>query len=194
MSKSICACGAAPFRAIDRRQTLSTLLAAGLAGAAASPPLPAQAGATEMAALPGDEQFMRMAIGEAALGDFPFGAVVVRDGAVAAKGRNLGKTANDPTAHAEMVALRRFTAVWPAAELAGATLYASGEPCPMCMGAILWCGLKRLVFAASIDDLARRLGQIMLPSRKVADAAPFATIAITGGVLSAEALALFSRR
>ena len=61
----------------------------------------------------------------------------------------------------------------------------------MCMGAILWCGIGRLVFGASIEELAAKLGQIMLNSRTVANAAPFAKIAITGGLLSAEALALF---
>jgi len=83
-----------------------------------------------------------------------------------------------------MVAIRRFVAVRPAAELQGTTLYTSGEPCPM---------FDRLVFDASIDELATELGQIMLTSRQVADAAPFAAITITGGVLSAEALALFPK-
>jgi guanine deaminase len=92
-----------------------------------------------------------------------------------------------------MEAIRLFVAVRPAAELEGTTLYTSGEPCPMCMSAILWCGIGRLVFAASIDELATELGQIMLTSRQVADAAPFAAITITGGVLSAEALALFPK-
>ena len=79
---------------------------------------------------------MRMALAEAAEADLPFGAVIVRDGKVVARGRNLGLTTNDPTAHGEMVAIRRFVASHPAAELKGATLYTSGEPCPMCMGAI----------------------------------------------------------
>ena len=136
---------------------------------------------------------MRMALAEAAKGDFPFGAVIVRDGKSVAAGRNIGLSTNDPTAHGEMVAIRRFVASHPAAELKGATLYTSGEPCPMCMGAIIWCGIGRVVFAASIEELATKIGQIMLTSRTVADAAPFATVAITGGVLSAEALALFSK-
>jgi tRNA(adenine34) deaminase len=158
-----------------------------------SAPRLAWAGATEMAPLPGDEHFMRIAIAEAARADFPFGAVIVRGRGVLSRGRNLGRTTNDPTAHGEMVAIRRFVAVRPAAELKGTTLYTSGEPCPMCMSAILWCGIGRVVFAASIDELATRLGQIMLTSRQVADAAPFAAIAITSGVLSAEALALFPK-
>jgi tRNA(adenine34) deaminase len=176
-----------------RRQALTMLLGGGLAGGALGAPRKASAGATQMAPLPEDEHFMRMAIAEAARGDFPFGTVIVRDGDVLSTGRNLGTTTNDPTAHCEMVAIRRFVAVRPAGELQGTTLYASGEPCPMCMGAILWCGIGRVVFAASIDELATKLGQIMLTSRQVAEAAPFAAIAITGGVLSAEALALFPK-
>jgi tRNA(adenine34) deaminase len=185
--------GANPARGNDRRQTLAALLGAGLASAAASAPDRARAEAVKMAPIPGDELFMRMAIDEAARADFPFGAVIVRDGKVLAAGRNQGKSANDPTAHGEMVAIRRFVASRPADELKGTTLYTSGEPCPMCMGAILWCGIGRVVFAASIDELATKIGQIMLTSRAVADAAPFAAIAITGGVLSSEALALFSK-
>lgn len=176
----------------DRRWALSRLLGVGLAGAALmNAPRQASAGATRMVPLPSDEAFMRLAIAEAALADFPFGAVIVREGAVVSTGRNLGRTTNDPTAHGEMVAIRRFVASRPADELKGATLYTSGEPCPMCMGAILWCGLGRVVYAASIEELATKLGQIMLSSQAVADAAPFANIAITGGVLAAEALALF---
>jgi tRNA(adenine34) deaminase len=69
---------------------------------------------------------MRMALGEAAKGDNPFGAVIVRAGEVVAKGRNLGKTNNDPTAHGEMVAIRNFVAERPAEEFAKTTLYTSG--------------------------------------------------------------------
>jgi tRNA(adenine34) deaminase len=82
-----------------------------------------------------DERFMRLALEEARRGDYPFGAVIVRDGAVIARGRNLGKTDGDPTAHGEMVAIRRCLADHGRATLAGSTLYTSGEPCAMCMGA-----------------------------------------------------------
>jgi guanine deaminase len=174
---------------IDRRQTL-VAFGSGLV-MAATRPQQSLAGTLESPPLPSDQHFMRMAIAEAQQADFPFGAVIVRDGEVLSKGRNLGKITNDPTAHGEMVAIRRFVAVRPAAELKGTTLYATGEPCPMCMGAILWCGIIRVVFGASIEELAAKLGQIMLNSRTVANAAPFAKIAITGGLLSAEALALF---
>jgi guanine deaminase len=166
-------------------------MGAGLGGVVLAAPRDASAGASEAPPRPEDEAFMKLAIDEAAKGDFPFGAVIVRDGKVAASARNLGRNNNDPTAHAEMMAIRSFIMTRPAAELSGATIYASGEPCPMCMGAILWSGFGRLVFAASIEQLATKIGQIMLTSRDIAARAPFANISITGGVLAAESLALF---
>ena len=140
-----------------------------------------------------DVRFMRMAIEEARLGDFPFGAVIVRDGAVIARGRNLGRTNGDPTAHGEMVAIRRCLADHGPAALRGSTLYTSGESCAMCMGAILWSHIGRLVFAASVKQLATRINQIMISSADLAADAPFAPITITGGVLADEAMALFTK-
>jgi tRNA(adenine34) deaminase len=140
-----------------------------------------------------NERFMRLALEEARLGDFPFGAVIVRDGEVIARGRNLGKTDGDPTAHGEMVAIRRCLADHGHAALVGSTLYTSGEPCAMCMGAIIWCHMGRLVFAASVAQLATKINQIMISSAEVAAKAPFAPIAITGGVMADEAMALFAK-
>jgi tRNA(adenine34) deaminase len=137
---------------------------------------------------------MRLAIDEARKADFPFGAVIVRDGAVIARGRNLGKTNGDPTAHGEMMAIRHCLAEHGSAALRGSTLYTSGEPCAMCMGAILWCHFGRLVFAASVDQLATKINQIMISSGQIAAAAPFAPIAITGGVLADEAMQLFANK
>src|SRR5262249_34648651 len=96
-----------------------------------------------------DTSFMRMAIAEAALGDYPFGTVIVRDGEVLARGRNLGKQEKDPTAHGEMVAIRNFLKEHGLDLLKGTTLYTSGESCPMCMGAIIWCGESGVSYTAS---------------------------------------------
>ena len=144
-------------------------------------------------ASPDDERFMRMALDEARRADFPFGAVIVRDGSVIARGRNLGRTNGDPTAHGEMVAIRRCVADRGSAALRGSTLYTSGEPCVMCMGAILWTHVGRLVYAASVTQIATKMDQIMLSSAEVAVKAPFAPIAITGGVLAEEAMRLFAK-
>jgi tRNA(adenine34) deaminase len=166
---------------------------AALAGAAVLPlssPLLAQAPTASRA---DDERFMRMAIDEARQADFPFGAVIVREGRVIARGRNLGRTNDDPTAHGEMTAIRRALAEHGSAALKGSTLYTSGEPCAMCMGAILWCRFGRLVYAASVQQLATKIDQIMISSADIAAQARFVPIEITGGVLADEAMQLFAR-
>ncbi|MDO8145268.1 MULTISPECIES: nucleoside deaminase [unclassified Isoptericola] len=88
-------------------------------------------------------------------GHGPFGAVVVRDGEVVAEGTNRVTTDTDPTAHAEVVALRQACARLGVFDLSGAVLYSSCEPCPMCLGAALWARVDRVVFAADRDDAAR---------------------------------------
>jgi guanine deaminase len=87
----------------------------------------------------------------------PFGAVVVRDGQVLAEGKNTAFSSGDPTEHAEIVALRRACLDLKTESLDGATVYASGEPCLMCLGAMYLTNVKRYVFAASCED-ARRIG------------------------------------
>jgi tRNA(adenine34) deaminase len=174
------ACGS---RVVSRRLVVAAL--------ACTAVFPAMTRFAEAAAAD-DERFMRIALEEARRADFPFGAVIVRDGRLIARGRNLGRTKDDPTAHGEMVAIRRGLAAHGRKALMGATLYTTGEPCAMCMGAILWCHFGRLVFAASVDQLATRIDQIMISSAELASKAAFAPISITGGVLADEAMALFS--
>jgi tRNA(Arg) A34 adenosine deaminase TadA len=77
----------------------------------------------------------------------PFGAIIVANGIVIAEGANQVTTANDPTAHAEIVAIRRACSSLSNFALVGATIYSSCEPCPMCLAAIYWARLDRLVFA-----------------------------------------------
>ena len=84
----------------------------------------------------------------------PFGAVIVRDGLIIAEGCNEVTSANDPTAHAEVVAIRRACQTVGNFSLAGATIYASCEPCPMCLAAIYWARLERLVFANTRSEAA----------------------------------------
>jgi tRNA(adenine34) deaminase len=141
-----------------------------------------------------DERFMRLAIAEARVADLPFGAVIVQGGRILARGRNLGRTEGDPTAHGEMVAIRHCVARHGREALRGATLYTSGEPCAMCIGAILWSRVGRVVFAASVQQLATKLDQIMISSAEIAAKAPFAPLSITGGVLADSAMQLFEKR
>ena len=93
-----------------------------LAGSVATSTFAVAAPITTFAAAEDDKQFMRIAIEEARRADFPFGAVIVRDGRVLARGRNLGRSQDDPTAHGEMVAIRRCLAAHGGAALKGATL------------------------------------------------------------------------
>lgn len=88
-------------------------------------------------------------------GGGPFGAVVARDGRIVAEGANRVTLAGDPTAHAEIEAVRAACAELGTFRLSGCAVYASCEPCPMCLGALYWARVDRLVFAASREDAAR---------------------------------------
>jgi len=85
----------------------------------------------------------------------PFGAVIVRDGVIVARGWNAVTSTSDPTAHAEVVAIRRACRKLATFSLVGCVLYSSCEPCPMCLAAAYWARLDRLVHAASREDAAR---------------------------------------
>src|ERR687890_841477 len=84
----------------------------------------------------------------------PFGAVIVRDGRVLAEGWNQVTSANDPTAHAEVTAIRRACQAVGDFSLEGATLYTSCEPCPMCLASAYWARVSRIVFANTRQDAA----------------------------------------
>ncbi len=98
-----------------------------------------------------DELFMRVALLEArrayAEGEVPVGAVLVRNGRIVARGRNAVERGGDATLHAEMLAIRRASALL-GRRLEGCTLYVTLEPCPMCAGAIVWARIVRLVYGA----------------------------------------------
>ena len=85
----------------------------------------------------------------------PFGAVVVKDDAIIAEGANSVTVANDPTAHAEILAIRRACAKLGVFQLDGFDLYTSCEPCPMCLGAIYWARPAHVYFAGSAADASK---------------------------------------
>lgn len=111
----------------------------------------------------------------------PFGAVIVRDGAIIGEGANSVIALRDPTAHAEVQAIRDACARAQSFSLSGATLYASSEPCPMCLAAIYWARIEAIVFASHrsaaaragfddglfYDELARPVEQRILPMRQI---------------------------
>jgi guanine deaminase len=85
----------------------------------------------------------------------PFAAVVVKDGAVLARGTNLVTSTNDPTAHAEIVAIRMACRALGSFQLEGCDIYTTCEPCPMCLGAIYWARPRAVFFANTQDDAAK---------------------------------------
>lgn len=85
----------------------------------------------------------------------PFGALVVRGDEIIASGRNHVLRTNDPTAHAEVIAIRQACAKMKNFTLAGCEIYSSCEPCPMCLSAIFWARLDRIYYAASGEDAAK---------------------------------------
>jgi tRNA(adenine34) deaminase len=175
---------------MDRR----TLLTGGTLLAAAALTREASARAKFGPTTTDDKRFMQLAVNEAKNADYPFGAIIVRDGKVLALGKNTCKRDADPTAHAEMMAIRSFLRGHEPDDFKEATIYASGEPCPMCMGAIIWCGFKRLVYAASIAQLATKIGQIDITAREIANATSFIEIEMAGGLLAQESLKLFDNK
>lgn len=104
------------------------------------------------------EDFMRQAIALAVEnvknGGGPFGAVIVKDGNVVAKGANRVTLNNDPTAHAEVCAIREACLKLGTFDLSGCVIYTSCEPCPMCLGAIYWAHLDKIYYGANQLDAA----------------------------------------
>jgi tRNA(adenine34) deaminase len=99
-----------------------------------------------------DEEFMGLALDEARVagdaGEVPVGCVIVHEGSVIARGHNLREEIQDPTAHAELLALRDAARVLGTWRLTGATCYVTLEPCPMCAGALVNSRIDRVVFGA----------------------------------------------
>ncbi len=106
-----------------------------------------------------DEEFMHEAIALSRAGmergdGGPFGCVIVKEGKVVGRGNNRVTSTNDPTAHAEVVAIRDACAKLNNFQLDGCTVYTSCEPCPMCLGALYWARPARIVYAATREDAA----------------------------------------
>lgn len=132
-----------------------------------------------------EADFMRRAIALScqgvATGGGPFGAVVVKDGVVVGEGRNAVVPDHDPTAHAEVVAIRAACATLGTHDLTGAVIYTSCEPCPMCLGAVWWARISEIVYgndrvdaaaigfddAAIYDEVCQPLPARRLPLRRL---------------------------
>ncbi len=104
-------------------------------------------------------KFMALALEEARAGienddGGPFGAVIVRDGKVVSRAHNEVLKRNDPTAHAEVLAIREASSILESFDLSTCEIYSTSEPCPMCFAAIFWARIKRLVFGTTREDVA----------------------------------------
>ena len=99
-----------------------------------------------------DEKFMKAALKEAyksfALDEVPVGVVIVKDDKIIARGHNLRETKQDPTGHAEIIAIKKTSKKLKSWRLIDCTLYVTLEPCSMCAGAIMWSRIKRVVYGA----------------------------------------------
>ena len=145
--------------------------------------------------MPDDAAFMRRAIAladasVATLEGGPFGAVIVRDGRIVGKGANRVTTDHDPTAHAEIVAIRDACRTLSTFSLEGCVIYTSCEPCPMCLAAIYWARISAIVYGNTREDAARIGFDDDLIYREVALAMDQRSIP-TRRLLAGEAIATF---
>lgn len=102
-------------------------------------------------------KFMKLAIDEAIKGinnnhGGPFGAVIVKDDKILAKAHNQVLLTNDPTMHAEIAAIRKASKILNNYDLSGCSIYTTGEPCPMCLSAILWANIDKIYYGCNVED------------------------------------------
>jgi tRNA(adenine34) deaminase len=140
-----------------------------------------------------DERYMRMALLEAeaagAEGEVPVGCVVVHEGRVVGRGHNLRETLGDPTAHAEVLALRRAAEALGTWRLDGAAVYCTLEPCSMCAGALVNARVGRLVYGVADPKSGACESVFAIPTEPRLNH----RLEVRGGVLAEEALALLRR-
>ncbi|SEK90855.1 tRNA(Arg) A34 adenosine deaminase TadA [Atopomonas hussainii] len=140
-----------------------------------------------------DEAFMRLAMAQAeqgaALGEVPVGAVLVRDGEVLGAGFNQPISLHDPSAHAEMLAIRQAAQSQGNYRLPGSTLYVTLEPCPMCAGLLVHARIARLVYAATEP----KAGAVISRGEFLRQDHLNHKVLVEGGLLAEECSALLSR-
>lgn len=143
-----------------------------------------------------DADFMRQAIEIAragiAAGQSPFGSVIVKNGAVVAVTHNTVWLTCDPTAHAEVNCIRAAAKALQAIAFEGCTLYSTTEPCPMCLSAIHWAKIERVVFGASIADAAAAgFKELFVPAAVLAEMGQ-SPLKVESGLLREECAELFN--
>jgi guanine deaminase len=143
-----------------------------------------------------EADLMRLAIEKTregiAAGQSPFGSIIVKDGEVVASTHNTVWRDTDPTAHAEVNCLRGAAKALRTIDLKGCTLYSTCEPCPMCLSAIHWAKVDRVVFGATIDDAAEAgFCELHVAAESLAEMGR-SPLVVEGGLLREECSALFS--
>ncbi len=142
-----------------------------------------------------EPDLMRMAIEKTregiAAGQSPFGAVIVRESEVIASTHNTVWRDTDPTAHAEVNCLRSAAAALSTIDLSGCTMYSTCEPCPMCLAAIHWAKIDRVVFGATIADAAAAGFHELYVAAEELAAMGRSPLKVEGGLLREECAALF---
>ena len=142
-----------------------------------------------------EREMMKLAIAKTregiTAGQSPFGSVIVKGGRVVASTHNTVWRDTDPTAHAEVNCLRAAARALGTIDLAGCTLFSTCEPCPMCLAAIHWAKVDRVVFGASIDDAATAgFAELHVAAATLAEMGRSPLI-VEGGLLRAECAQLF---
>jgi tRNA(Arg) A34 adenosine deaminase TadA len=142
-----------------------------------------------------EETFMRAAILKAregiAAGQSPFGSAIVRAGKIVAATHNTVWRDSDPTAHAEVNNIRAVARTLGTIDLSGCDLYSTCEPCPMCLAAIHWAKIRRVIYGASIADAAAAgFSELRVPAWQLA-AMGGTPLRVESGLLTAECRALF---
>lgn len=142
-----------------------------------------------------EEPFMRAAIEKAregiAAGQSPFGSVIVRGGKIVAASHNTVWRDTDPTAHAEVNNLRAAARALFTIDLSACDLYATCEPCPMCLSAIHWAKIRRVVFGASIADAAAAgFSELRVEAKRLVEMGG-SPLRVESGLLTAECRTLF---
>ncbi|MFL5329295.1 MAG: nucleoside deaminase [Gemmataceae bacterium] len=142
-----------------------------------------------------DEEFMRLAIAKTregiAAGQSPFGALIAQGSRVVACTHNIVWATTDPTAHAEVNCIRTAAKALNTIDLKGCTLYSTTEPCPMCLAAIHWAKIERVVFGATIADAGTAgFAELYIPAKEMARMGR-SPLKVEDGLLAKECAGLF---
>lgn len=139
-----------------------------------------------------DSRFMKAAIDIADRHQTPFGAVLVKGNEIVMCSANETRQLNDPTAHAELLAIRKLATDLKKTDLSGHKLYATCEPCSMCMSAAIWANIDELIYGCSIPEIVDHIDQITLRAHSL-NSYSFRKIAVKGGILKNDCEQLFKQ-